>query len=159
MKTATKVALALSVSACASTLAYAQMKPEDAIRARQSVMRVIALNFGPIAQMAQGKMPWNKDMFVANALRIEAIWAMQPTRFFVPGSDHPVAGAKIASFTDVRPEVWSQADKWKAAAGRMDEAVAGLAKAARGADEAAMKAAAGGLGKSCGGCHDDFRKK
>jgi cytochrome c556 len=159
MKTASKIAVALSMVACASTIAYAQIKPEDGIRARQSIMRVIALNFGPVAQMAQGKMPWNKDMFVANALRIEALWAMQPARFFVPGSDNAVAGAKIASFTDARPEIWSQADKWKAANDRMGEAVTNLAKAARGTDEAAMKSAAGALGKTCGGCHDDFRKK
>lgn len=160
MKAVSKIAIALAIAAAgAGTVAYAQMKPEDAIRARQSVMRVIALNFGPVAQMAQDKMPWNKDMFVANALRIEAIWAMQPARFFVPGSDNPVAGAKIASFTDARPEIWSAADKFKAANDRMGEAVANLAKAARGSDEGAMKAAAGALGKSCGGCHDDFRKK
>ena len=160
MKAVSKIAIALSIAATgASTIAYAQMKPEDAIRARQSVMRVIALNFGPLAQMAQGKLPWNKDMFVANALRLEAIVAMQPARFFVPGSDNPVAGSKIASFTDARPEIWSQADKWKAANDRLGDAVATLAKAARAGDEDGMKAAAGAVGKTCGGCHDDFRKK
>jgi len=160
MKAVSKIAIALSIAAAgASTVAYAQMKPEDAIRARQAVMRVIALNFGPVAQMAQGKLPWNKDMFVANALRLEAIWGMQPARFFVPGSDAAVAGSKIASFTDSRPEIWSSADKFKAANDRMGEAVANLAKAARAGDEAAMKTAAGALGKTCGGCHDDFRKK
>ncbi len=159
MKSMAKIGVALAFVAGASTIAMAQMKPEDAIRARQSVMRVIALNFGPVAQMAQDKMPWNKDVFVANALRIESLWAMQPARFFVPGSDNPVAGAKIASFTDVRPEIWSAPDKFKAANDRMSEAVGNLAKAARGSDEGAMKAAAGALGKACGGCHDDFRKK
>ena len=122
-------------------------------------MRVIALNFGPVAQMAQDKMPWNKEQFVANALRIESLWAMQPARYFVPGSENPVSGAKIASFTDVRPEIWTAADKFKAANDRMGEAVAGLANAARAGNDAEMKAAAGALGKTCGGCHDDFRKK
>jgi cytochrome c556 len=149
--------VALTAATC--SIAVAQMKPDDAIRARQSVMRVIALNFGPVAQMAQDKLPWNKDMFVANALRIESLWAMQPARFFVPGSDAPVSGSKIASFTDSRPEIWSAADKFKAANDRMGEAVANLAKAARAGDEGAMKSAAGALGKACGGCHDDFRKK
>ena len=154
-----KIGTAVAIAASATSVALAQMKPEDAIRARQAVMRVIGLNFGPIAQMAQDKMPWNKDVFVANALRIESVWAMQPARFFVPGSDNPVAGARIASFTDARPEIWSAPDKWKSANDKMGEAVANLAKAARGTDEGAMKAAAGALGKTCGGCHDDFRKK
>ena len=154
-----KIGTAVAIAASATSVALAQMRPEDAIRARQSVMRVISINFGPVAQMAQDKMPWNKDVFVANALRIESVWAMQPSRFFVPGSDQPVAGARIASFTDVRPEIWSAPDKFKAAYDRMSEAVTNLAKAAHGSDEGAMKAAAGALGKACGGCHDDFRKK
>jgi cytochrome c556 len=154
-----KIGAVVALTAATSSIAVAQMKPEDGIRARQAVMRVIALNFGPVAQMAQGKLPWNKDMAVANALRIEAVWAMQPARFYVPGSENPVAGAKIASFTDARPEIWSQADKWKAANDRMGEAVANLAKAARAGDESGMKTAAGALGKTCAGCHDDFRKK
>ena len=154
-----KVSTTFALAAVISTGAVAQMKPDDAIRARQSVMRVIALNFGPVAQMAQDKLPWNKDAFVANALRIEAIWSMQPARFFPAGSDSPVAGSKFASFTDARPEIWSAADKFKAADARMGEAVANLAKAARSGDEGAMKSAAGALGKACGSCHDDFRKK
>lgn len=158
MKKMTKLGVVLALCAAASA-AYAQLKPEDAIRARQSIMRVIALNWGPIAQMAQDKIPYNKDVFVANALRLEALWAMNPGRFFVPGSDSPVAGSKLASFTDARAEIWSQADKFKAAMDKAGQEIANLAKAARSGDEAAMKAAAGAVGKTCGGCHDDFRKK
>ena len=97
-----KLGTALAIAAGASTTAYAQLKPEDGIRARQSIMRVVAINFGPVAQMAQDKIPYNKDVFVANAVRLESVWAMNPARFFVSGSDKPVAGAKIAGFTDAK---------------------------------------------------------
>jgi cytochrome c556 len=159
MKSMLKIGLAAALAAGASTVAYAQMKPEDAIRARQSIMRVVALNFGPVAQMAQDKIPFNKDQFVANALRLESIWAMNPARFFAAGSETAVAGSKIAGFTDVRPDIWSQPDKFKSAYDKAGEAIGNLAKAARSGDEKAMKTAAGALGKTCGGCHDDFRKK
>jgi len=56
-----------------SGVAMAQAKPEDAIRARQSIMRVVALNFGPLASMAQDKTPYNKDVFLANAVRLEQV--------------------------------------------------------------------------------------
>src|SRR5476651_186109 len=95
MKNFLKLGAALAIAAGGCGIAHAQMKPEDAIRARQSVMRVVALNWGPIAGMAQDKIPFNKDVFVANAVRLESVWAMNPTRFFVPGSDKPVAGSKI----------------------------------------------------------------
>lgn len=154
-----KVGTTLAVTAGISTVAYAQMKPEDAIRARQSIMRVVAVNWGPVAQMAQDKIPFNKDVFVANALRVEAVWATGANRFFVAGSDKAVAGSKIAGFTDSKAEVWGQADKFKTAFDRNTEAIGKLAAAARSGDEKAMKAAAGDVGKACGGCHDDFRAK
>lgn len=151
--------VAMLALAGVSTAALAQVKPEDAIRARQSVMRVVALNFGPLANMAQDKEPFSKDVFMANAARLESVWAMNPGKFFVAGSDKPVAGAKIASFTDAKPEVWSQSDKFKTAYDKAGQDIAKLAQAAKSGDEKAMKSAAGELGKACKGCHDDFRAK
>ncbi len=135
----------------------AQAKPEDAIRARQSLMRVIGMNFGPIGRMASGDAPMDKAVFQANAARIEAIWAMNPAQYFVKGSDRPVAGSKVATFTDAKPEIWSQPDKFKASVERATKNVTALGQAARSGDEAAMKAAVGELAKSCKACHDDFR--
>ena len=154
-----KVLVATLALAGVSTAALAQVKPEDAIRARQSIMRVVALNFGPMANMAQDKEPFNKDVFTANAARLESLWAMNPGKFFVAGTDKPVAGAKIASFTDAKPEVWSQTDKFKAAYDKAGQEIGKLAQAAKSGDEKAMKAAAGEVGKACKGCHDDFRAK
>ena len=140
-------------------VAQAQAKPEDAIRARQSIMRVIAMNFGPLGKMGSGEVALNKEVFQANSTRVEALWAMNPGQYFVPGTDKPVSGVKFASFTDARPEIWSQPDKFKAVADRATQAVGALAQAAKSGDEKAMRAAAGELGKSCKACHDDFRAK
>jgi cytochrome c556 len=159
MKRFVKFGVVLAVGACATSIAYAQMKPESAIRARQSIMRVMALNFGPVAQMAQGKRAFNKDVFAANALRLESVWAMNVTRFFPAGSDKPVAGSKIAGFTRAKPEIWSDMDKFKQAYDTLGQALGKLSKAAKSGDEGAMKAAAGGVGKACKGCHDDFQAK
>jgi cytochrome c556 len=152
------IALAAVLAAATSTV-VAQMKPEDAIRARQSIMRVVALNFGPVAGMAQDKIPFNKDLFVANSLRLEQVWAMQPSRFFVAGTDKAVGGSKIAGFTDAKPEIWSAPDKFKKAFDDNTTAIGKLAAAAKSGDEKAMKAAADDVGKACKACHDDFRVK
>jgi len=154
-----KIGIVLGLTGCVSAIAYAQMKPEDAIRARQSIMRVMGLNFGPVAAMAQGKIAFNKDVFVANALRLESVWAMNVARFFPAGSDKPVEGSKIAGFTRAEPVIWSQPDKFKMAQETLTQALGKLAAAAKSGDESAMKAAAGGVGKACKGCHDDFRAK
>ena len=155
-----RTAMHLIVVALAMPLAAAaQAKPEDAIRARQSIMRVMALNFGPLGKMASGDVALNKAVFQTNAARVEAIWAMNPAQFFVSGTDKPVAGSKIAAFTDAKLEIWSQPEKFKAAAERASQQVANLAQAARTSDEAAMRSAAGELGKSCKACHDEFRAR
>jgi cytochrome c556 len=151
--------LLVVVALAAPLAASAQMKPEEAIRARQSIMRVVALNFGPLAKMGSGDVALNKAVFQANAARVEAIWAMNPAQYFVPGTDKPVTGAKIATFSDARPEIWSQPDKFRVAAERASQQVGLLAQAARSGDEVAMRAAAGEVGKSCKACHDEFRAK
>ena len=143
-----------------TTLAMAAMKPEDAIHARQSIMRVMGLNFGPIAHMAQGKIAFDKKVFTANALRLESVWEMNPTgRFFPKGTDKPIPGSKIAGYTNAKPEIWSEPAKFKKAAQHANGAIMKLAQAARSGDEDAMKSAAGGVGKACKGCHDDFHAK
>jgi cytochrome c556 len=109
--------------------------------------------------MASGDAPLNKEMFQANAARVEALWAMNPGQYFIPGTEMPVAGAKIATFTDAKQEVWRQQEKFKAASDRASQSIAALAQAARSGDEKAMRGAAGEVGKSCKACHDDFRSK
>ena len=151
--------LALVIAATTATLAMAQMKPEDAIRARQSIMRVMLLNVGPLAGMAQGKIAFNKDVFTANALRLESVWAMNPAQYFLPGTDKPVPGSMIAGFTHAKPEIWSEPAKFKEAQERASDAIGKLAQATRSGDEGAMKAAVGDVGKACANCHDHFRSK
>ncbi|MGE0384639.1 MAG: cytochrome c [Gammaproteobacteria bacterium] len=154
-----KLLLATVVSAGCTGAIAADMKAEDAIRARQSIMRVVGINFAPLAGMAQGKIPFDRNAFAANALRLESVWAMEPQRYFVPGSDKAVSGSKIAGFTDARPAAWSKPADFKAAFDKNGKAIQALAAAARGGDQAAMSAAVGEVGKACKGCHDDFREK
>jgi cytochrome c556 len=151
--------LAVALAVALPLVVAAQLKPDEAIRARQSIMRVMALNFGPLGKMASGDAPFDKSVFQTNAARLESVWAMNPGQYFVPGTDQPVPGSKIASFTAAKPEIWQQQDKFKAAAEQAGQAISKLAQVARSGDEKAMRAAAGEVAKSCKACHDDFRAK
>jgi cytochrome c556 len=142
-----------------TTIAMAAMKPEDAIHARQSIMRVLGLNFGPLAAMAQGKIPFNEQLFAADAQRLEMVWQMDPMKYFLPGTDEPIPGSKIADYTNAKSEIWSEPQKFKKAAERATKAIDKLAQAARAGDESAMKSDAGSVGKACKNCHDDFHAK
>ncbi len=61
--------------------------------------------------------------------------------------------------TDSLPSIWQDWPKFEAAAKTLQTAAADLAVAADSGDMAAIGAAAGALGKACGGCHEPFRKK
>ena len=149
-----RFALAAAIlAATTSGIASAQQgpKPEDEIRYRQSVMTVIGRAMGPMGAMAQGKAPFNAAVVRKNSALIDSLAGL-PWNSFGPGTDK---GAP----TKADAKVWSEAGKFKQAAESAQKAVAGLAAAAKGGEEAKFKTAFGEVGKACKACHDDFRSK
>ncbi len=73
-----------------------------------------------------------------------------PFTAFGPGTDKGLPNR-------AKPEVWSEAAKFKAAGDKMQAEVAKLDTAAKSGSLDAIKAAMGPLGASCKACHDDFR--
>jgi len=144
--------LVCAISAVAATAtAYAQQAPkaEDQIRYRQSIMNVMGRQFGMLNAMAKGEVPYNKDAAVKAATLAEILSTM-PGPLFGPGLDKGAptkAGAKI----------WSEPDKFNAALEKMQGEMKKLPAAA--GDLTTLKTAAGDLGKTCKGCHDDYREK
>ena len=144
----------MAVALCAGVAqsALAQVKPEILVKQRQAAMTLQAKYFGPLAGMAQGKIPYNADTVAMNAALLDALSRM-PWDGFAPASkDATVKNAAL-------PAVWSEGDKFKTAQDNFQNAVQGLVKVSRGGDEASQKAAIGAVGKACGGCHQDFREK
>lgn len=135
----------------AATVAGAAVKPEDAIRYRQSVYTVIGWNFMPLGQMVKGKNPWNASEFALRAERIAAL-APQLAEGFPDGSD---GGAK----TQAKPEIWKNADDFKSKLDALVEQSKRLAEVARGGDEAKTKEQFGKTAETCKGCHDKYRNK
>ncbi len=145
----------LTASAVASLLACgtaaAQFKnADDAIEYRQGALTVMGNHFGRIGAMAGNKVPFDAKTVQANA-ELVATLAKLPWSAFVEGSDK--------GDTNAKPEIWSQPDKFKADAQRLQDATAKLLEAARGGNQDAVKAAFGVAGEACKTCHDDFRKK
>ena len=143
--------LLLAVSAAVSLPAQAQFaKPEDAIKYRKSAFTVMAAHFGRVAGMANGKIPFDAKMAADNA-EIAAMMSKLPFAGFVEGSDK--------GETKAEPKIWTEMDKFKAAASKMQDEMAKLNVVAKGGDLAAIKAAVGETGKSCKACHDSYRKE
>ena len=140
------VAMALGTSASA----LAQAKPEVLVKQRQAAMTLQGKYFGPLAGMAQGKVPYNADVVKRNAGYLNALDKM-PWDGFSPETK----GEKSAAL----PAVWNEPDKFKQAADRLNSEVSKLVEVSQSGDEASVKAQIGAVGKSCGGCHETFREK
>jgi cytochrome c556 len=146
------VLLAATAAAfCAVALpAAAQFaKPEDAIKYRKAAFTVMATHFGRVAAMANGKIPFDAKAAVENA-EIATFMSKLPYAGFIDGTDK--------GDTRADPKIWTEMDKFKAAAAKMQDEMAKLNVAAKTGDIAAIKAAAGATGKSCKACHDTYRK-
>lgn len=131
--------------------AFAQQKPEDIIKYRQSALFLMGQHFGPLAAMAQGKMPYDKDVAVRNAALVEQLSKLPWDKF--------PAGTEQGNNTKAKPEIWNKPDDFKAKAEKMQTEVAKLAQAARTGDAEALKAQVGETGKACKACHDEYRNK
>jgi len=144
--------LVLALGAGAAQTALAQVKPEIMVKQRQAAMTLQGKYFGPLAGMAQGKIPFNADTVAMNSALLDALSRM-PWDGFAPASkDATVKNAAL-------PAIWSEPAKFQQAQDNFHKAVSALVAVSRGGDEAAQKAAIGGVGKACGGCHQDFREK
>lgn len=143
---------ALAVAGFATALpAAAQFaKPEDAIKYRKAAFTVMGTHFGRVAAMASGKMPFDAKA-AAESAEIATVMSRLPYAGFIDGTDKGDTRAK--------PEIWSEGDKFKAAASKMQEEMLKLNAAAKTGNLDNIKAAAGETGKSCKACHDNYRKE
>ena len=125
-------------------------KPEDAIKYRKAAFTVMATHFGRVAGMANGKIPFDAKAAADNA-EIASVMSKLPYAGFVPGSDK--------GETSAEPKIWTEMDKFNAAATKMQDEMAKLNVAAKGGNLDAIKVAVGATGKSCKACHDNYRKE
>jgi len=130
--------------------AAAQVKPEILVKQRQAAMTLQGKYFGPLAGMAQGKVPFNHDVVARNAGYLDALDKMP-----WDGFNESTKGEKSSAL----PAVWAKPAEFKQAQERLENEVAKLVQVSGGSDEGAIKAQIGAVGKSCGGCHENFREK
>ena len=142
------IAAAALVTALPAAAQFA--KPEDAIKYRKGAFTVMATHFGRVAGMAQGKIPFDAKVAAQNA-EVATVMSTLPFAAFGPGTDKGETRAK--------PEIWAEMDKFNAGAKKMQDEMAKLNVAAKSGNLDAIKAAAGDVGKTCKGCHDEYRKE
>jgi len=150
MKTIASFVLAAAAVTLAAPASAQFAKPEDAIKYRKSALTVMATHFGRVAAMASGRVPFDAKVAADNAAIAESMSKL-PWAAFVDGSDKGETKAK--------PEIWSDAAKFKEANEKMQGEMTKLAAAAKTGNLDSIKAAVGATGGSCKACDDVFRKE
>jgi cytochrome c556 len=129
----------------------APSKAEQAIKYRQSVYKVILWNFGPVAGMAQGKIPYDAAEFARRAERVATMAPMLLEGYPEGTASEP--GIK----TRARPEIWENKAEFEKLMHDMENKTAALATVAREGDFDKSKAAFGDAAGACKACHEKFR--
>ncbi|BCO25641.1 cytochrome c' [Rhodoferax lithotrophicus] len=145
-------ALILSGSVLTMSLpASAQFaKAEDAIKYRKNALFVMQQNFGRVAGMAAGKIPFDAKV-AAESAGVADFVAKLPWAGFGPGTDKGETKAKA--------EIWTDKAKFDDYANKMQAEMSKLSAAAKTGNLENIKLAVNATGGACKACHDDFRSK
>jgi cytochrome c556 len=149
------VRFALPVALLASALSNATLaddqpsKAEKALKYRKSVYQVIAWNFGPLAAMAQDKIPFDAAQFALRAGRVAELTPMLTEAY--PPETQGIANSKL------KPEMWQNRADFDAKLKTLIERSASMAQIAKQGDEAKSKAAFFDVANACKACHDKYR--
>lgn len=125
---------------------------ESAVKARQSHMQLYSFHLATLGGMAKEETPYDSEAAGAAADSLVALTGLSQSGYWLPGSDN-------VSFEDTRalPAIWEAgSDVGEKGSALVDAAL--LMQSAARTDLAALQAAMGPMGKSCGGCHEGYRQ-
>jgi cytochrome c556 len=122
--------------------------PQQLVSKRQAIFKKFTKTLEPMGLVARDRQDYVKAEFVASSLALQTL-SDQPWAYFSADSNYPPTRAK--------PEVWSQADKFKIAKDSYLAAVDQLVKVAASGDKPSISAAVEIVQKNCKTCHDHFR--
>lgn len=115
---------------------------------RQKVMSNVGSNMGAIGDILKN------GLMLPGAIAVHAHLMAESAQLIGPAFKKNVE----TKMTDAKPEIWEDWTKFESAIADFKKAAENMEAAAKGGDMAAIGSAAKALGKSCGGCHKQFRK-
>ena len=134
-----------------STEAVAQdPKSERMINHRRAAFTLMSSYFSRILNVVDGEVDFDKNSVIQSARTVEMLSKL-PWIGFAPGTEFGETRAK--------PEIWLEEDEFEKLAVDMQNKVRDLRITAEKGDPAQVKLAFVTARKSCGACHDRYRKK
>ena len=144
--------LLLAAAAMLLPAAASAQDAEAVINYRKGVMQGFRHANGALRAISRDGVDFSDDHVLQNALIIQALANMVGDLF-------PEGTGTEAGETRALPSIWQDNAKFVAALEKSQRAAEAMIVAAETGDIGEVRKAIGALGKSCGGCHEDFRKK
>ena len=143
---------AVAASLVAAPLVSAHLDSDEPLQSyRQSYFTLLAMNFGPIADMVKGDIPWDLEKLQGWADDVEDVTELDLLRGFAPGSEKGTTRAK--------PAIWENMDDFEGKLADLRDAAEALDDAAESGDRGAIAEAVKATGGACKACHDEYKSK
>jgi cytochrome c556 len=144
-------ALVLTTNVAMADTAKSEKHAKKATKLRHAVFTMLGANMGTLGGMAKGKIAFDAKIVEQNATRINQLSYMI--------ADYTKTDTRAYKVnTEALPKVWTDREAYEKRVNDLTVASATLMKVSMSGDEGAIKKAIGGVGKTCGGCHDNFKK-
>ena len=157
MKRFVKAAACATVLATTALPVMAEDFPfEDQIEGRQGYFQMLKFNMGVLGAMAKGKRDYDAELAQSIANNLKNASLMDNSLMWPKGSDMDAEG--LSDKTKAKPGLWAaDSDVGEKHKNWVAKTEIMAANAGQGID--ALRAAIGPLGKSCKGCHEEYKAK
>lgn len=132
-------------------VASSALAADQAVEARETVMKTMGQQLGTLGRMAKGEMDYDAATAQAAAAALLEAAQTDPATLWVEGTDN-----MTVEETRALPDIWDNPEDFEARRATLVEAAMQMNEAA-GSSLQEMQAAMGGLGGACGGCHQAYR--
>jgi cytochrome c556 len=136
----------------AAPLALSHLDPTQFnLSYRQSVYALLGANFGPMASMIKGEIPWNAEQFQAYSEDLATVASLNISRGFPPGSQ----GGR----TRAKPALWENTADFEEKLEALRTESTKMALVAASGDRQAILQQFQKTGGTCKNCHDEYKSK
>lgn len=127
---------------------------EDIIKYRINIMKALGNHISVIASNIKGKVKINEDILPHSQAMLLTLSSINIAKVF-PDNTAPNDSLKTKALNTI----WTEKDKFKASMNDSINKTKNLILAAESGNKKDIAISLGALGKTCGACHDKFRKK
>ena len=145
--------LTVVLSSFLAQLAYAE-NTEDVVKYRKNIMKAIGNHISIVAANLKGKVSINEDIVPHSKSILLTLSSINISKTFPVNS-----GPNSYSNTQSLENIWTEKDLFSNAMKDSVEKAQNLVLAAESGDKKNIAKSLGALGKTCGSCHNKFRKK